>query len=145
MGRDRSVAISVRNWLKKLAKDVESHWREIAQKWPEQMPAWSGQIEEIDCEFSVDDYRLTSRISLWLRRQEDPTDASSWGGGFSMPSLGDRMRLLLQPKLEPAWLTIRGRKPARIWLSGSSDEGVFFLGTGPYPSSADPMPAVAAE
>jgi hypothetical protein len=137
LGGDWSTPVNVRNWLRNLTEDVTNHWREVIQKWPEPLLAWSGQIEELPAEFSVDGHRFKSTISLWLRRQENPTDSTSWGGGFALSSLEERMQIVLEPRLEPARLTIDGRQPVRIWFDGSRDGGLFFVGTGPYPHPLD--------
>lgn len=135
MRRDRNTPLNVRNWLAKLAEDTAQHWKEVTQRWPEALPAWSGQIEELETGFDVDDHHFTTRISLWQRRQEDPADWISWGGGFLIPSVPERMRMILTPKPEPLILGIEGRRLARIWYSSVSPDGqISFVGTGPYPN-----------
>ena len=135
MRSGRSIPVNMKNWLAKLAEDISQHWKEVTQRWSDALPAWSGQIEELETRFSVDNRHFTTRISLWQRRQEEPADLISWGGGFPVPSLSERMRMILAPKREPLILGIEGRQPARIWCSSVSPDGqVLFIGTGPYPN-----------
>lgn len=138
--RERETPVNVKNWLKYLIEEIEKHWREVANKWPEPLLAWSGQLEEFESEFVLGHRRLTSTISLWLRRQSDPTDTASWGGGFIIPSIRDRMQMVLNPQSEPVPLAICGRRSAQIWYSGSTESQVLFVGTGPYPHRIDPYP-----
>ena len=136
----------VENPFTEVTEDVERHWQKVTQEWPEPLLAWSGQLEEVESEFVIGDHPFTSKISLWLRRQEDPTDRASWGGGFLVPSITDRMQMVLEPRTEPVRLSIPGRKPGRIWFSGSSAAGqILFVGTGPYPHRIGSAPAAAPD
>jgi hypothetical protein len=132
-----NIPIHLRNWLAKVAEDTAKHWKETAQGWPETIPAWSGQLEEIDGEFDVDERHYTTKISLWQRRREDPSDRVSWGGGFFEESLPERMRMFFAAKPEPLNLSIKGRRSAQILYNSVSPEGrILFVGTGPYPEPA---------
>jgi hypothetical protein len=146
LGKGRNTPMNVKNWLKHLTEDIEQHWREATQRWPEPILAWSGQLEEFETDFVVGNRPFTSTISLWLRRQEDPIDIASWGGGFLVPSIGDRMQMVLNPPLQPVRLSVPGRKPGLIWYSGSSaGSQVLFVGTGPYPHRIDSNPVAVSD
>jgi hypothetical protein len=135
MRGDRNIPVNVKNWLAKLAEDTAQHWKEATQQWPEALPAWSGQIEVLEKGFDIDDRHFTTRISLWQRRQEEPADWISWGGGFLIPLLSERIGMILAPKSEPLSLGIEGRQPARVLFGSVSSDGLIsFVGTGPYPN-----------
>ena len=137
--RDRNTPINVKNWLRHLTEDLEKHWREVTQRWPDSLLAWSGQLEELDTEFMIGDRRFVSNISLWMRRQEEPTGLVSWGGGFVIPSTIERIQMFLAPPSGPVSLSIAGRVPCQIWYSGANEQGqVSFIGTGPYPQPVGP-------
>jgi hypothetical protein len=129
----RNTPINVKNWIAKLAEDAEQHWKDTTHAWPEVLSAWSGQIEEIETELEVGSRRLTTKLSLWQKRQEDPTGFISWGGAFEVP-LPERMRMMLASPTEAVPLHIQGRRVAQIWYSGATPSGqILFLGTGSYP------------
>jgi len=130
----RDTQLSIRNWLKHLEKDIATQWRKTTGEWPEPMLAWSGLIEELH-EFSIDGESYHTAISLWRRRQEDPTDTSAWGGAFVAPSMAYHVKLLRNPRSEVLDLSLPGRTTARILLSGGAQQRISFIGTGPYPQA----------
>lgn len=137
MADTRNTAVHVKNWLKKLAKDAEQHWKETITSRLEALPAWSGQIEEITTRFQIGSQEIEATMSLWQRRQAHPGEWASWGGAFHAP-LERRLRTMLTPSIEPERLLIPGRPSANIWYSGSTANGqISFVGTGPYPRAQD--------
>jgi hypothetical protein len=137
--QQRKTPMNIRNWLKRLIDELDEHWREVTRKWPEPVSAWSGQLEELESDVIVGERKVTSRISLWLRRQGTPTEKTSWGGALVVPSLKERMDMALHPIAEAVRLSIPGRETAKIWWSGSVGDEVLFLGTGPYPHPTEPI------
>jgi hypothetical protein len=125
---------NVQNWLEAIAADLEKHWRDVTRNWPEPWLPWTGQLEEIEGVVTLAGKQFTTKLSLWCRRQEDPTDTSSWGGGFATSSPFDILREFSREQSDPIPIGIEGRRNANVWLSATGIDGyVLFIGTGPYP------------
>jgi hypothetical protein len=130
---ESDTPLNIQNWLAAIVKDLENHWRDVTRKWPEPWLPWSGQLEEVEGTITFGGKQFTTKLSLWYRRQEHPTDASSWGGGFATPSLVDLWRQFSAEQNDPIPIDIEGRRNADVWLSVAGDGKVLFVGTGPYP------------
>ncbi len=132
----RELKPNVRHWLKKVAREIERHWRKVTERWPEPWSFEQGGIELLDGEIVLGDgTRLKARLSLWCRYRSGPSDFLAWGGvayEFERePSpQGDEFRIEIQ---------ISGRPSASANVSESrrssrSGTTLVLRGSSPYPA-----------
>jgi hypothetical protein len=136
---EASTPPNVRNWLGRVAEELEQRWRKVTRDWPEPGLPWSGQLEVCESGARLGEEIVETRLTLWRNRPVGPSDPISWGGGFQSEPFSHFLKIFFDDRAEPVPLSIEGRAAARIWLNSMGPDGyVTFVGTGTYPEVVPP-------
>lgn len=129
--RHELVPPSVRSWLSRISKAVETRWTKVMRESPEPWHARRGRLERFSGSLHQGSTNTAVSGSLWLMGAEHPMKLSSWGGwgtvedGFIVT--GDaRLVLANEPPTDVLVTQVGLESPRRSFKFK-------FVGNGPYP------------
>ena len=125
----RTLPPHVRYWFQKIIEDMEKHWREETQKWPEPWLTWEGTVEEGQGTAVLSDGQIIQvSYSLWEQPAPAPSEKHSWGGAM--------WPITIPTQLEISEFTVclkDGRQGTALATKVSGGVTIF-SGRGPYPA-----------
>jgi hypothetical protein len=132
LGSKEDVPPNVQNWLRSVATDLETQWRDVTRRWPDPWLPWSGRLEEVEGTVKIGEDNFPAHLSLWFQRQADPRETTSWGGAFQ--AVSDFKAFKYFAMGNEMSVTIGRRRTASAIISTLDLNGrAIFIGTGPYP------------